>query len=148
MTRALVIFALLLVASSATANAVMRTLPASTGDSAGEIAGPTPLPPSLVPLSRGDVRAALERARPELVLCLDTPPGGVESSEPPRALRAGTVRVRLSAEEGLTVRARTRPRRAEAELCLDTVTRRHVTPLLERRLRRPVSVTFSVARPR
>lgn len=88
-------------------------------------------PPPEPPLTNADVRAALERARPELMQCLDT-----------EALRGGSVRARITRDAALRITPRSRPRSTGAEACMDLAARRHLTPLLSRFIRRGVSGTI------
>lgn len=87
---------------------------------------PEPVPP----VTNGELRAALERARPEMQACLDT-----------SGLRGGTVRARISRDAALRFTIRSRPRDAEAEGCVETAARRHVTPLLSRPIARALSAS-------
>lgn len=92
-----------------------------------------PEPPS--PLTTDELRAALERARPELQACLAA-----------EGLRGGTLRARITRDASLRLTPRSRPRSDAAEACMDTAARRHVTPLLGRWIRRTVSASIRMGR--
>jgi hypothetical protein len=103
------------------------------GEAQGE--GGTAGPGPDLPVTRADVRAALEAARPEMEACLEGGPN------------RGTVRVRLDGDAALTFTLRTRPRDRRVERCVETAARRYLTPLIYRPVPRPVSAHVSLRRP-
>lgn len=113
--------------------AATRSAPPSGGGAAGAPAARRmpPVPPP--PADDAELRAALERARPEMQACIDAV-----------MVRGGaTVRARISRDAALRLTIRARPRRdAAVEGCIDTAARRHVTPLLGRPLRRALSASI------
>jgi hypothetical protein len=107
--------------------------PPGGGSGAGASSGmarrwipPEPVPP----VTNSELRAALERARPEMQACIDT-----------SGLRSGTVRARISRDAALRLTIRSRPRDAAAEACVETAARRHVTALLSRPIARALSAS-------
>lgn len=90
------------------------------------------------PVVTNDLRAALERARPEMQACLDA-----------AGLRGGTVRARISRDAALRLTIRSRPRDGAAEACVEIAAQRHVTPLLARPISRALSASIRLgSRPR
>lgn len=88
--------------------------------------------PDEEPVDRDDVEAVFVVAQQELRACLET-----------AGIGRASVRVRIDAEQSLTITARATPRDDGAESCLDLALRNYLVPMLPR-VTRPIRASTRV----